>query len=61
MNVQSFPKIIGEFVVGPRKVSEAGHVPIVYLGRDFRGLVGRKVILIVKVLEGVDDAKSKPH
>ncbi len=52
MNVQSFPKIIGEFVVGPRKVSEAGHVPIVYLGKDFKGLVGRKVILIIKVLGG---------
>ena len=37
--------------VGPRKVTVAGTVAAVYLGNKFKHLVGKKVMLLIEVLE----------
>lgn len=39
------------YEVGPRTVTRTGKRATVYLGKDFNFLIGRKVILQVKVLE----------
>jgi len=46
------PKLLGPFNVGPRKVALVGRGdPVVYLGKEFKWAVGRKVMLQVVVLE----------
>ena len=35
--------------VGPRKVGRIGEDPVVYLGKDFRWLIGRRVYVEVVV------------
>jgi hypothetical protein len=40
------------YYVGPRKVTTSGRDNVVvYLGKDFKHLVGKKVMMIVRVLE----------
>ena len=41
----------GLYHIGPRKVVSNGLTALVYLGKDFRHLTGRKVMLVVKVLD----------
>jgi hypothetical protein len=42
----------GTYYIGPRKVTSSGREnAVVHLGKDFRHLVGKKVMLIVKVLD----------
>ena len=39
-----------EIECGPRKVTRAGGSAAVYLGKEFEPLIGRRVILVIKVL-----------
>jgi len=39
------------YLIGPRKVGRSGKEPVVYLGKDFEHLLGKKVMLILQVLE----------
>ena len=40
------------YYVGPRKVTLTGHgEPIVYLGRDLSHLIGKKVMLEIRIVE----------
>ena len=46
-----YMKLVEEVIeVGPRKVFKLNDYAAVYLGKDLRPLIGRKVILIIKVL-----------
>jgi hypothetical protein len=41
-----------EYYVGPRKVTSNGKDNVIlYLGKDFKHLIGKRVMLIVKVLD----------
>jgi len=51
MGLRSIAKV---YEVGPRKVTNVGGSAGVYLGRQFRFLIGKTVIVIVKVLEEGD-------
>jgi hypothetical protein len=48
--------------IGPRKVMRNKDCAFVYLGRDFRFLIGKKVMLVVQVLrtEEKKDDEAKP-
>jgi len=39
------------YLIGPRRVGRSGKEPVIYLGKDFEHLLGKKVMLIVQVLE----------
>jgi len=40
------------YFIGPRKVTGSGNENVVvYLGKDFQHLIGKKVMLVVKVLD----------
>jgi hypothetical protein len=40
------------YYVGPRRVTSSGRDNVIlYLGKDFKHLVGKKVMLVVKVLD----------
>lgn len=44
--------VVRRYVVGPRKVTRAGSgIPTVYLGTKLRHLVGKRVLVIVEVLD----------
>jgi hypothetical protein len=41
--------------IGVRKVTNSSGTPLVYLGKDFRFLIGKKVILTLEVFEEVEE------
>ena len=50
------------FYVGPRTVGQVGrdqHSTYVILGKDFRFLIGKKVMLIVEVLDEVENENKE--
>jgi len=45
-------KMRNTYFVGPRKVTGSGNKNVVvYLGKEFQHLIGKKVMLVVKVLD----------
>jgi hypothetical protein len=45
-------KVLHQYVIGPRKVTRAGSgVPTVYLGTKLKHLVGKRVLVVVEVLD----------
>jgi len=41
--------------VGPRKISRLSDDPIIFIGRDFRHLIGRRVLVEIILLEDGED------
>ena len=39
------------FTVGPRKICELNRCAVVYLGKDFLYLVGKKALVTVEILD----------
>ena len=47
------------YYIGPRKVTGSGNENVVvYLGKDFQHLIGKKVMLVVKVLDEESENKE---
>lgn len=46
-------RIVEVYEVGPRRVSVTGRRPMVYLPKEFSFLIGKKVLLTIKVLDNV--------
>jgi len=45
-------RVVYRYVVGPRKVTRAGSgIPTVYLGAKLKHLIGKKVLVVVEVLD----------
>ena len=51
-----------KYYVGPRRVCSIGRIPTnayVVLGRDFKFLIGKKVMLIVEVLDEAENENKE--
>ena len=48
-----------EFLIGPRKVVSNSVTTLIYLGKDFKFLVGKKVMLLVKVLDDIENENKE--
>jgi len=49
--VVSTPLIEGEYAVGPRKIGKTSKGPVIYLGKSLAPLIGRRALVIVKILK----------
>jgi len=49
--MRASPRIKEVYDIGPRQVTVTGKRPCIYLPKEFSFLIGRKVLLKIKVLE----------
>jgi len=45
------PRVVETYEIGPRTVTNSGKRPCIYLPRSFSFLIGRKVLVVIRVLE----------